>query len=57
MTEAAIQAADVVIIAADIKIGGRDRFEGKRIAEIPTSMVIKAPKRLLETIEEKLNQG
>ena len=57
MTEADIQSADVVIIAADIKIGGRDRFEGKRIVEIPTSMVIKAPKRLLETIEEKLNQG
>ncbi|BDG68178.1 PTS fructose transporter subunit IIB [Enterococcus innesii] len=57
LTEADIHAADVVIIAADIKIGGRDRFEGKRIVEIPTSMVIKAPKRLLETIEEKLNQG
>lgn len=25
-----IKAADVVIIAADIKIGGKDRFEGKR---------------------------
>ena len=26
-----IQLADVVIIAADIKVGGKDRFKGKRI--------------------------
>ena len=26
-----IEAADVVIIAADIKVGGKDRFKGKKI--------------------------
>ncbi|MGO2893025.1 PTS fructose transporter subunit IIB [Enterococcus devriesei] len=49
-----IKAADVVIIAADIKIGGRDRFEGKKVVEIPTSMVIKAPKGLINKIEEEI---
>jgi PTS system fructose-specific IIB component len=49
-----INAADVVIIAADIKVGGKDRFEGKPIVEIPTSMVIKAPKGLINKIEEEI---
>ncbi len=55
LTKAEIEAADVVIIAADIKIGGRERFKDKKVVEVPTSMVIKAPKKLLQTIEQKLN--
>lgn len=46
--------ADVVIIAADIKVGGKERFKGKRIVEIPTSMVIKAPKAIINKIEKEL---
>lgn len=49
-----IKAADVVIIAADIKVGGKDRFKGKKIVEVPTNMVIKSPKSLINNIEEKL---
>lgn len=49
-----IRDADIVIIAADIKISGKERFEGKKIVEVPTSMVIKAPKGLLNKIEEEL---
>lgn len=51
-----IKQADVVIIAADIKIGGKDRFEGKKVIEIPTNMVIKAPKGLITKIEEELSK-
>ncbi|EMF0067039.1 PTS fructose transporter subunit IIB [Enterococcus hirae] len=51
-----IQQADVVIIAADIKIGGKERFEGKKVIEIPTNMVIKAPKGLITRIEEELSK-
>lgn len=54
LTASEIKAADVVIIAADIKIGGRDRFKDKRVVEVPTSMVIKAPKGLINKIEEEL---
>lgn len=56
LTKKDIQAADVVIIAADIKIGGKDRFEGKRIMEVPTSIVIKAPKQIINKIEAELNK-
>lgn len=51
-----IKQADVVIIAADIKIGGKERFEGKKVIEIPTNMVIKAPKGLITKIEEELSK-
>lgn len=49
-----IAAADVVIIAADIKVGGRDRFAGKKIVDIPTHIAIKAPKALLNKIQAEL---
>ena len=49
-----IDTADVVIIAADIKVGGKDRFKGKRIVEVPTHIAIKSPKALLNKIEEAL---
>ena len=49
LTMEEIKAADVVIIAADI-----NRFEGKKVVEIPTSMVIKAPKGLINKIEEEI---
>lgn len=54
LTPGDIAAADVVIIAADIKIGGRDRFKGKKIVEIPTHIAIKSPKGLLNKIQEDL---
>ncbi|MHC5228091.1 PTS fructose transporter subunit IIB [Enterococcus sp. LJL99] len=56
LTAADIEDADVVIIAADIKISGKERFKGKRIVEIPTSMVIKAPKAIINKIEEELQK-
>lgn len=54
LTKEQIQEADVVIIAADIKVGGKERFKGKKIVEVPTSLVIKSPKSLIQKIEESL---
>lgn len=55
LTPESIKAADVVLIAADINVGGKERFEGKRVLEVPISVVIKSPKALLKKIEEQLN--
>lgn len=47
-----ISEADVVLIAADIKINGRERFKGKKIIEIPTGLAVKSPTKLIEKLEE-----
>ncbi len=54
LKKADIEAADVVIIAADIKVGGKERFKGKRVVEIPTHIAIKSPKALINKIQEEL---
>lgn len=55
LTKEEIMEADLVIIAADIKISGKERFKGKKMIEIPTNIAIKAPKQLYKKIEEELN--
>ncbi|SKA14268.1 PTS system, fructose-specific IIB component [Pilibacter termitis] len=52
LTQKEIEAADVVLIAADIKVGGKERFEGKKMVEIPTHVAIKSPKGIIKKIEE-----
>lgn len=54
LTPAAIAAADFVLLAVDIKIGGRERFEGKKVVELGTSKVIHSPTKVLQAIEQKL---
>lgn len=56
LTPDEIAAADVVIIATDIKVGGKDRFKGKRIVEVPTHIAIKSPKALINKIETELSK-
>ena len=51
-----IQEADVVILAVDIAITGTERFEGKKQVKVPTSIVVKAPKQLLQKIESELTK-
>ncbi len=51
-----IAQADVVIIAADIGVTGKDRFRGKSVLEIPISIVMKSPKALIQKIERKLSE-
>lgn len=47
-----IDEADVVIIAADIKVNGRERFKNKKIVEVSTGLVVKSPNKLVEKLEE-----
>ncbi len=56
LTKQQISEADVVIIAADIKVSGKERFVGKRIVEVPTNVAIKSPKALINKIEQELNK-
>ena len=56
LTPEDIAAADVVIFAHDIAIRDKDRFNGKRIVDIPISTAMKSPKSLIATIEKKLGK-
>lgn len=46
--------ADIVIIAADIKISGRERFANKRVVDVPTNVAIKSPKALINKLQKDL---
>ncbi|WP_159723043.1 PTS fructose transporter subunit IIB [Enterococcus sp. CSURQ0835] len=52
LTQAQIEDADIVILAIDVKISGRERFDGKRIIQVPTDVAIKSPNKLLEKAKE-----
>lgn len=55
LTPEQIKEADFVLLVVDIKIGGKDRFKGKKVVEVPTNTAIKAPTKLLEAVVEKLH--
>lgn len=55
LTPEDVKKADVVIIAADIEITGKERFKGKKVVEIPVQIVVKTPESLMKKIQEKLN--
>jgi PTS system fructose-specific IIB component len=50
-----IDEADVVIIAADIGITGRDRFKEKKVLQIPTHIAMKSSKSIIKKIEDEIN--
>ncbi|WJS82715.1 PTS fructose transporter subunit IIB [Tetragenococcus halophilus] len=52
-----IKDADVVVIAADVKVSGKDRFEGKKVIEIPTEIVIKSPNKFIQKVEETMSKN
>ena len=56
LTPAQIKEADLVIVAVDVKISGRERFEGKRIIQVPTEIAIKSPNKLIEKAMEVVKQ-
>lgn len=56
LTAEQISQADVVILAVDVKISGRERFEGKRIVQLPTEVAVKSPSKLIEKVEEVVVQ-
>lgn len=56
LTAKEIAEADVVIIAADINVGGKERFEDKWVVSVPTHVVIKSPKALISKIEKEFKK-
>ena len=47
-----IAAADIVILAIDVKIADRDRFEGKKTIQVSTDVAIKSPNKLMEKAKQ-----
>ncbi|HGF7884511.1 PTS fructose transporter subunit IIB [Enterococcus faecium] len=52
LTPEKIKEADLVILAIDVKISGRERFEGKRIIQVPSEIAVKSPNKLIEKAQE-----
>ena len=52
LTAEEIAAADLVILAIDVKIADRERFDGKKIIQISTDVAIKSPNKLMEKAKE-----
>lgn len=59
LTAKEIADADYVVIAADVAIDEKDRFNGKKVLEMPIKGAIKDPKKVLTTLNEtaKLQGG
>ncbi len=53
LTKEQIANADIVITAVDIKVS-EERFKGKKIVRIPTSIAIKAAEQLIEKLEQEV---
>ncbi|SFQ38156.1 PTS fructose transporter subunit IIB [Salibacterium halotolerans] len=51
-----IAEADIVILATDVKLNNRERFDGKRIIEVATDIAVKSPNKLVKKAEEVLAQ-
>jgi PTS system fructose-specific IIB component len=45
-----IARAEVVVLAAGIAVRNRERFEGKRVVEVPVQDAIKDPERILASL-------
>lgn len=47
LTAAEIQAADAVIFAVDIDVEQRERFDGKKVVQVPVQDAIKDPRAII----------
>ncbi len=56
LTAEQISQSDFVLLAVDIKIGGTERFSGKKVVEIDTNTAIKSPTKVLQAIAANLNK-
>lgn len=56
LTQEEIDQADIVILAVDVKIANRDRFDGKRVIQVPTEIAVKSPNKLIEKAKEVVDQ-
>jgi fructose PTS system EIIB component len=55
LTPEQIAEADVALLAVDIATTGNERFKNLPTIKIGTSLVVKAPKQLLQKIEKEVN--
>ncbi len=51
LTEEEIKQADYVIIAADVAIEGKERFNGKKVVELPISKVLQNTEGVMKSLE------
>ena len=56
LTADEVKEADIVILAVDIAITGTERFEGKPTMKVSTNVCVKAPKQLIQKIENELKK-
>lgn len=56
LSEEEIKKADVVILAVDVSVSKRNRFDGKKIIEISTSTVVQSSDKLIEKIEKLMEK-
>jgi len=55
LSQEQIDEADIVILATDVKVAGRERFDGKRIIQVSTEIAVKSPNKLIEKAVEVIN--
>lgn len=56
LTSEQIKEADVALLAVDIATTGNERFKDLPTVKVGTSLVVKAPKKLLEKIADEVNK-
>ncbi|WP_243342355.1 fructose PTS transporter subunit IIB [Anaerococcus sp. AGMB09787] len=49
-----IDSSDVVILAVDVSILKRDRFDNKKVVEVPTRLVINSADKIIQKIEKMI---
>ncbi len=56
LTPEEIAAADIVLLAVDIKVSGADRFKGKPTVKVSTGVATKNPVGLIKSMEKALEK-
>ena len=56
ITQEEVNQADIVILAIEVGIAKRERFDGKAKVNIPVQMAVKSPDKIIEKLEEKLKK-
>lgn len=54
ITKAEVENADVVILAVEVGIAKKDRFDGKPIVKVAIQSAVRSPETLIKKIEAKL---
>ncbi|UWA62983.1 PTS fructose transporter subunit IIB [Klebsiella pneumoniae] len=55
LTADEIAMADIVLLAADVKVTGEERFAGKKVVKVATETAVKSPNKLIEKLSEIVN--